>query len=135
MVPLGELFGTLWRLVQAKLVPKPALSHLLVEKVVVHETVCFPMVVDVVSPDMAPQNDPRWLHDGFGIVLIASFCIFRFHSVLEMFLASFWLRFGCQNRTLGAHGCYEIVRAGGPRRCWGRLGSVLFSSCDLGSIC
>ena len=43
---------------------------------------------------MAPQNDPRWLQDGFGIVLIASFCLFRFRFVFGPSLASFWLRFG-----------------------------------------
>ena len=83
--PLEQLFGTFWRLVRAKLVPKPSSNHLLVEKVVVHETICFPTAFVVLSPGMAPQNDPRWLQEGFGIVLIASFCVFRFHFVLAPF--------------------------------------------------
>ena len=58
-VPLGNPLDTFWRLVRAKLVPKPSSNHLLVKKVVVHKAICFPMVVDVFSPHVAPQNDTR----------------------------------------------------------------------------
>ena len=93
--------GSFWRLVRAKLVPKPSSNHLLVKKVVVHETIYFFNVFYVFSPGMAPPNDPRWLQDSFEIVLIASFCLFRVRVVLGVFSASFWLRFGCPKWTPG----------------------------------
>ena len=53
---LGEPCDTFWRLVRAKLVPKPSSKHLLLEKVVVQETISFTRVVDVFRLTWHPKT-------------------------------------------------------------------------------
>ena len=127
-MPLGELFDTFWRLVRAKLVPKSSSNYLLVEKVVVHGTICFLFVfVFVCSPDVEPQNDPRWLQeprrlrdcpdcfvlplpllqDGAGVVSLR-----------------FFFRLAVWGRFLNPLGPLLESFGGAPGSFWGALGSV-----------
>ena len=68
-VPLGGHFRSCWRLFRPKLVSEPSSNRLIFEKVIFHETLRFPMVLDVFSPKMAAQDGPRSLQDESKIVL------------------------------------------------------------------
>ena len=77
-----------------------------------------------------PKIAPRWVQDRLGspffrLELCFDFCSFwdRCWTVLGSQMEPRGGRLNCANRPVG-----------GPRRSWDRLGSVLFSSCDSGSL-
>ena len=94
-MPLGKCFDPFGRLVRAKLVPKSSSNHLLVERVVVHETICFPTVVDAFSLDMAlpkrPKMAPRRLRDRLGRFVLRLPFSLRFGTVLGFVLVPLWM--------------------------------------------
>ena len=67
--PLGGHFRSRWRLFRPKLVPEPSSNRLVFEKVIVHETLCFPMLFGPNGPQDGAKIDPRSLQDGSKIVL------------------------------------------------------------------
>ena len=123
---LGEPFGSFSPFCRAKLVPRPSSNRFIFEKANFHETLRFPMVWGLFSPEVAGQNDPRSLQDGSEIVLDRFFGLLLFRLDFGSLSAPFWCRFGCPNRPEGWH----QTRVFGP---WGRLGAVPFSSCGSGS--
>ena len=77
-VPLGGHFRSFWRLGRPKLVPEPSSSHLIFEKVNLHEIVRFPILLGSSGSHMVPPNRPRSLQDGSFIVLDRFFSILHF---------------------------------------------------------
>ena len=55
-VPLGVMLGSCWCLFRPKLVSEPSSNRLIFEKVIVHETLRFPMF-------FLPKLTPRWGQD------------------------------------------------------------------------
>ena len=135
-VPLGGHFRSSWRFFRSKRVPEPSSNSLVFEKVIVHETICFIRVWGVSGPKMVPPNDPRSLQDGSKIVLDRYFFLLIFRYDFRSFWVPFLVVLGCPNGPL------EVTPRGANRRAHVRvsvcvcvcLGSVLLSSCRLGSF-
>ena len=79
-VPLGVMLGSCWRLFRPKWVLDPSSNCLIIEIVICHETLRFPMFVGQDGPQDGAKIDPRSLQDGSKIVLGRLFfvLIFRF---------------------------------------------------------
>ena len=101
--PLGGHFRSCWRLVRPMLVPEPSSNRLIVEKVIVHETLRFPLLFGQNGPQDEAKIDPRTLQDGSKIVLDRLFSPFDFGCDFSSFWDRFWCRFGLPNGTRGAH--------------------------------
>ena len=88
--PLGGHFRSCWRLFRPKLVPEPSSNRLVFEKVIVHETLRFPMFLGPNGPQDGAKMDPRSLQDGSKIVLDRFFSSWFFASIFDRF----WFRLG-----------------------------------------
>ena len=77
-----------------------------------------------------PKIAPRWVQDRLGSPFFRLEFSLRFLIVLGSILVAFWP----PKWAPGARLYYENRAVGGPRRSQDRLGSVLFSSCRLGSL-
>jgi len=65
------------------------LNRLNIEKVIVHETICFILVLRAFWPKMAPQDGPRSPQDGSKIVLDRFFRLLNFRFDFGSFSVSF----------------------------------------------
>ena len=68
-LPLGSHYRPSWHLGLHNLVPEPSSNHLIFEKVMLHEIVCFPILLGSSGSHMAPPKRPRSLQDGSLILL------------------------------------------------------------------
>ena len=68
-VHLGGRFRSFWRLFRPKLVPEPSSNRLIIEKVILHEIIRFPILLGSSGSHMAPPKRPRSLQDGSLILL------------------------------------------------------------------
>ena len=84
---LGVMLGSCWRLFRPKWVPDPSSNRLIIEKVICHETLRFPMFFGQDGPQDGAKIDPRSLQDRSKIVLD------RFLLPLE-YSVRFWIVFG-----------------------------------------
>ena len=80
------------------------------------------------------QDGPRSPQDGSKIVLDRFFHLLIFRFDFVSFWDRFWCRFGLPNGSPGVRANCAKRPGGLPRRSQDRLGSVLFSSCHLGSF-
>ena len=90
-VPLGGHFRSSWRLFRHKLLPEPFSNRLTFEKVILHEILCFPILLGSSGSHMAPPKRPRSLQDGSLIVLDCFFSTLDFRFDFESFSAPFWV--------------------------------------------
>ena len=65
----GVMLGSCWHLFRPKWVPEPSSNRLIIEKVIFHETLRFPILVGQNGPQDRAKIDPRSLQDGSKIVL------------------------------------------------------------------
>ena len=95
-------------------------------------------VVQYFWAKMDPKMGPRSTQDRAKTGPRSSWAVFVFILTFRFDFASFLDRFGTvlgsQMEPRGAPLNWSNRPVGGPRRSWHRLGSVLFSSCDSGSL-
>ena len=114
---LELMLGSCWRLFRPKLVSEPSSNRLIFEKVIVHETLRFPMVFD---PDWTPRwgQDrpkiaPRWVQDRLGSPFFRLEFSLQFLIVLGSILVPFsppkWNPGGAAELGKSARGRSETV--------------------------
>ena len=91
---LGSLLGLRLALGRSKLVPSSSSKCLIFEKVVLHEIMCFTILLGGFCLHMGPQNAPRWCQDGSLVVLDRFFSLLEFSLGFCIVLGSVWDRFG-----------------------------------------
>ncbi len=84
-VPLGVMLGSCWRLFRPKLVSEPSSNRLIFEKVIVHETLCFPMVFAQIDPKMGPRSTQDRSKTGPRSSWIAFLASSIFASIFDRF--------------------------------------------------
>ena len=75
---LGVMLGSCWRLFRPKWVPDPSSNRLIIEKVICHETLRFPMFFGQDGLQDGAKIDPRSLQDRSKIVLDLFLFVLKF---------------------------------------------------------
>ena len=77
-IPLGGHFRSSWRLGRSKLVPEPSSNRLIIEQVILHELIRFPILLGQNGLQDGAKIDPRSCQGGSKIVLDRLFVILNF---------------------------------------------------------